>query len=118
MKSRQQLLFFLFFVLFITGIFLSTETNSTVFQHTQIDTIGHFISFFCLAWFLNAFLKLSLILLTPTLIVFGGLTELGQLYLGFRNGEFSDFFADVLGVLFFVLLRWVAMMYGYSLKKK
>ncbi|QOL26878.1 VanZ family protein [Thalassotalea sp. LPB0316] len=117
MKSRQQLLFFLFFVLIITGIFISSDTGSSVFQHTQIDTIGHFISFFCLAWFLHAFVKLSLMLLAPTLIVYGFLSEVGQAYLGFRNGEFSDFFADVLGVLFFVLVRWAAMMYGYRLKK-
>ncbi|GLX84376.1 hypothetical protein tloyanaT_06280 [Thalassotalea loyana] len=101
----------------MTGIFISTDSSSAIFQHAQIDTIGHFIGFFCLAWFLHAFLKLSLLTLTPTLVVYGLLTEVGQAYLGFRNGEFSDFFADVLGILFFVLLRWAAMMYGYRLKK-
>ena len=117
MKSQQQLLFLLFFILLVLGIIVSTLTHSAIFQHTQIDAIGHFISFFVLTWFLHVFLKLSLILLTPTLIIYGFMTEVGQAYLGFRSGQISDFVADIAGVLCFVLIRWIVLMVGFQFKK-
>jgi VanZ family protein len=74
--------------------------------HPQIDSIGHFIGFFILTWFVYASLKLPLTTLAITLIFYAAASELGQAYLGFRNGEFYDFFADVLGIISFMIIKW------------
>ena len=93
-------------LLFIAGeLSLLSEFKRIVFRSPQIDTIGHFISFFILAWLLHSFLKLSLTETFFTLSFYGALSELGQYYLGFRNGEFSDALADIAGITFFILLK-------------
>jgi VanZ family protein len=76
-----------------------------IFNLGKLDTIGHFISFFCLAIVTNSLLKFPLLPTTLALSFYASLSEIGQYYLGFRNGEFRDFVADVLGILFFVLLK-------------
>jgi len=82
-----------------------------VLTNTQIDTIGHFISFFCLTWVLCSFIKLPTMSVSFCLVLYALLSELGQYYLGYRNGEVKDFVADVLGVLLFVILKWYAVIY-------
>ena len=42
-----------------------------------------------------------------TLSFYAALTEIGQYYLGFRNGEFRDFVADVMGIIIFIFLYWL-----------
>ena len=111
MKSRHH---FLFFLVIILGLFLlvfSSEIRTTLFKNTQIDTVGHFIGFFCLTWILHSLAKFPLFTTVITLIVYAALTEVGQHFLGFRNGEFRDFAADVVGILFFALLKWIHMVY-------
>ncbi len=56
--------------------------------------------------------------LTIALIFYAALSELGQYYLGFRNGEMKDFIADLFGIFMFVLLKWVWLVYGKKLLKK
>lgn len=86
---------------------------SSNMRYPQIDTIGHFTSFFILTWLVHSPLKVPLVIAVLTVIFYGALTELGQLYLGFRNGEVIDFLADVAGVLFFTLIK---ICYSYLVK--
>ena len=41
------------------------------------------------------------------MVFYGAVTELSQLYLGFRNGEISDFIADVLGISLYMAIKWL-----------
>ncbi len=126
-KARYHLLFFV--ILFIAAVLLffssafllPAELKNAVFRSPQIDTIGHFIGFFVLAWVIHSHLKISLITTFSTLTCYGAFTEIGQYYLGFRNGEFSDFFADILGILFFIVLKKLYLFYKrvlFSIKTK
>jgi VanZ family protein len=112
MKNLHHVFFFLLIVISSSLIFVSDEVRTVVFQFAKIDTIGHFIGFFCLTWLLSSILQLPLVNLTFCLIVYSALTEIGQYYLGFRNGEFRDFVADALGILTFMLIKWVVVVYG------
>ena len=111
MKIQHHLIFF---ILILTGtilLFFSSELllpeaiKKLVFRSPQIDTIGHFIGFFVLTWLVSSILKCSLSNTFFTLLCYSALSELGQYYLGFRNGEFSDFFADIAGITLYLLLK-------------
>ena len=82
-------------------------SRTYIISFTGLDGLGHIIGFLFLCWLVHTWLKLSLVVTALTLTLYAALTELGQYYLGFRNGEFRDFIADVLGILLFVLLRWL-----------
>lgn len=71
----------------------------------RLDSLGHFLGFFVLAMATNAWLKIPPLKTTALLILYALLTELGQHYLGYRNGELRDFFADSFGLLFFLLIK-------------
>lgn len=111
MKNLHHILFILCIILISLTLVFSDELRSIVFKNTQIDTVGHFIGFFCLAWLVSSLGKLPLLPATLSLIVYAALSELGQYYLGYRNGEFKDFFADLGGILLFVLLKWCWLVY-------
>lgn len=66
-----------------------------------------------LSWLVHSLIKVPLTITILTLSFYGGLTELGQLYLGFRNGELIDFLADVAGILFFAFTK---LTYSYLVK--
>jgi len=123
-KARHHLLFFILLIIAATLLFFSselllpTELKNAVFRSPKIDTIGHFIGFFVLAWLMHSLLKTTLALTFFTLSLYGALSELGQYYLGFRNGEFSDFFADVAGISFFILLKTLYSFYKKILLSK
>ena len=115
MKSRNHLLLLLALVSsLLVALMLSTDLQVLLFRNPQIDTIGHFIGFFFLCWLLHSGFKLPLIPLSASLCIYAGLTELGQWYLGFRNAEFTDFFADIAGIISFVLCRWLLLMFRHS----
>lgn len=124
MKTRHHLTFFILIIgaaillFFSSELLLPAALKKIVFRSPQIDTIGHFISFFILAWLVHSLIKLTLVETLITLVFYGALSELGQYYLGFRNGEFSDFFADVAGIFLFVLLKLFYRFYNKSLNKK
>lgn len=124
MKKRHHLTFFLLVITGATLLFFSSELllpdelKKIVFRSPQIDTIGHFISFFILAWLMHSLIKLTLIETFITLSFYGALSELGQFYLGFRNGEFSDFFADIAGICLFILLKWFYLLYKKKLTRR
>jgi len=109
-KVSHHLIFFIIVIIAAVLLVLSADylftkiLASFSFHRPKIDTIAHFVGFFCLAWLLYALLKIRLISILFTLSFYGALTELGQYFLGFRNGEYLDFYADVAGSLFFVLL--------------
>lgn len=83
--------------------------NEQVVENTRIDTVGHFISFFMLHWLLTNVAKISVSSAALTLVFYAAASELGQVYLGFRNGEFVDFIADIAGVASFILVTWCRM---------
>ena len=117
MKNQQRILLLLVIIAItiVISIF-SNDWNMTISRITRIDSIGHMIGFFALAWFLFLALKLPTINLSLCLIFYSALTELGQLYLGFRNAEISDFIADLVGISLFMLMRWTMMIYGNKAK--
>jgi len=112
MKNLHHLLFFLLISFSFAIIFLSDGARDVIFQLTKIDSAGHFIGFFSLTWLLSSFFKFPLFNLALCLIFYSALTEIGQHYLGFRNGEFRDFVADTIGIISFVLIKWVVVVYG------
>ena len=117
MKSRQHLLFLLILILaIIVFSFLTNDFKSLILSGTRIDTVGHFIGFFLLTWFLNVVIKLSMTELFFALLVYAALTEVGQFYLGFRNGEVSDFIADVIGISLYAFIKWLIVVYGKQQK--
>lgn len=112
MKSRYHLLSLIIIViLFFSCYFISEDFRRFAFRSTEIDSIGHAIVFFVLTWLLHSILKLPLINVALTVSCYGVLTELGQLYLGFRTGELNDFFSDMVGIVLFCLIRWSIFMY-------
>ncbi len=112
MKKLHYVFIFLLIVFSSSIIYSSDEVRTVLSQYTKIDKVGHFIGFFFLTWLLSNTLKLPLVNLTLTLILYAALTEIGQHYLGFRNGEFKDFIADVLGILTFMLIKWCVVIYA------
>ena len=112
MKNLHRAFFILPIIAFSLVVLLSGEVRSIIFQYVKIDSIGHFIGFFSLTWLLSTMLKLPLLNLTLTLIVYSALTEVGQHYLSFRNGEFRDVVADTIGILSFMLIKWIIVVYG------
>ncbi|PCI55170.1 MAG: hypothetical protein COB45_06640 [Gammaproteobacteria bacterium] len=124
MKIRHHLTFFILIIsatillLFVSEFLLPTELKKVVFRAPPIDIIGHFIGFFILAWLIHSLIKLTLIETFMTISFYGALSELGQYYLGFRNGEFSDFFADVTGISLFILLKLLYLAYHKVCIKK
>lgn len=124
MKVQHHLIFFIFIIASTILLFFSSELllpeaiKKIVFRFPQIDTIGHFIGFFVLTWLVKSILKLSLAHTFYTLSFYAALSELGQDYLGFRNGEFSDFFADIAGITFYLLLKFSYLKYKIFILKK
>lgn len=112
MKSRYHLsILTVLVMIFFTLYFSSDEFRRLVFRSTQIDSIGHIIGFFGLTWVLHSILKLPLFNTMLTVTFYGALTEIGQFYLGFRSGEFNDFFSDLVGIALFGIIRWSILMY-------
>ncbi|WP_448568226.1 VanZ family protein [Thalassotalea ganghwensis] len=103
--------FLLLFIVVIAGYFLSSDIQAIYIRATKLDSIGHIIGFFLLSWLLCSVGRFPLINIIITLSIYAGLTELAQLYLGFRNGELSDFFADLVGIGFFAVIKWGATLY-------
>jgi VanZ family protein len=99
-------------ILITISIISFAEFRTLLIEHTKIDSIGHLLGFFFLMWILHSLIKLPLLNSAICVIFYGALSEVGQYYLGFRNGEIRDFVADIIGVLFFVLLKWISMVYG------
>ena len=123
-KAKHHFAFFILIILGGTLLFFSSELflpdaiKKLVFRSPQIDTIGHFIVFFILTWAVSSILKLSLTASFLTLAFYGALSELGQLYLGFRSAEFSDFFADIAGISLYIFLKYSHLRYKiFTLKR-
>ena len=124
MKAHHHLAFFILILCCAALLFFSSELllpdtiKKLVFRSPQIDTIGHFIGFFVLTWLASSILKLSLLSTLFTLSFYAALSELGQYYLGFRNAEFSDFFADIAGICLYIFLKYTYLKYKlFTLKK-
>ncbi|WP_448212091.1 VanZ family protein [Colwellia sp. MEBiC06753] len=112
MKNLHHILFFLIILLATVTFSFSSELRETISSNTHIDSFGHFIGFFLLSWILSSLLKLPSFPLACALIAYAALSEVGQHYLGFRNGELRDFVADLVGIFTFMLLKWLWLVYG------
>ena len=123
MKAHHHLTFFILILCCAALLFFSSELllpeaiKKLVFRSPQIDTIGHFIGFFVLTWVVSSILKLSLLSSFITLSFYAALSELGQYYLGFRNAEFSDFFADIVGISLYLFLKYAYLNYKLTVLK-
>ena len=104
-QPKNYLLIFIFAVI-VLGV-ISNDFKTLLVSSIQMDTVGHAIGFFILTFTINALLKLPLINLSICLTFYAAFTEIGQHYLGFRRGEISDFIADVVGILLFILFHWL-----------
>jgi len=123
-KARHHLAFFILILCCGSLLFFSSELllpdaiKKLIFRSPAIDTIGHFIGFFVLTWVVSSILKLSLLNSLFTLFFYAALSELGQYYLGFRNAEFSDFFADIAGISLYIFLKYTYLKYKlFTLKR-
>lgn len=92
-------------VMFFGSYFVFEEVRAIIVRGTQLDSIGHIVSFFLLTSLVIGVAKLPLVNSIITLSLYAALTELGQYYLGFRNGEVSDFFSDLFGIALFMFLK-------------
>lgn len=110
-RHYQLLIVLIALTISLSTYFISDEIRAVIFRGTQIDSVGHIISFFLLTWLLNSIAKLPLISCVITISLYAALTEFGQYYLGFRNGEVSDFFADLVGIALFATLKWAVLLY-------
>ena len=110
-RHYQLLIVFVILVVSTSAYFLFDDLRAIVFRGTQLDSIGHIISFFLLTWLLNGIAKLPYINCIIVISVYAALTEFGQFYLGFRNGEVSDFFSDLVGMSLFLILRQSVKLY-------
>ena len=110
-NKRHHFLLLLIVLLSLIALFFSAEVKAVVFKHTRLDSVGHFFGFFCLSFLLNYTLKSPLLVTVLCLIFYAVLSEIGQYYLGFRNGEFRDIIADVIGVISFATLQWLYNFY-------
>lgn len=81
------------------------EWQSVLFR---LDKVGHFWGFFFLSMIVFKLINLAKRYLMICLILYSGGTELGQEFLGFRNGTFQDFYADAAGVIAFFVLYAVS----------
>jgi len=123
-KAQHHLTFFIIIIFSAALLFFSSELllpeaiKKLVFRSPKIDTIGHFVGFFVLTWLVSSILKLSLLSTLFTLSFYAALSELGQYYLGFRNAEFSDFYADIVGITLYLLLKYAYLKYKiFTLKR-
>jgi len=107
MRIPLHLFFSLLFVLFLEILFLSYDVKVQSFLFPKVDSVGHCVGFLFLTWLLNALIKSSTLNLVLCLVLYSALTEIGQHYLGFRNGEFRDFIADTLGIGFFMVIYYI-----------
>lgn len=112
MKKLRLILLFILIVIIVSTIISLLQTPNNIFTQIGIDTWGHFFSFFLLTGLLHSLFKIPLINTSICLLLYGGLSEIGQHYLGFRNGEFLDFIGDAAGILLFIFLKWCWVMYG------
>lgn len=107
MRIPLHLFLSLLLVLCLEVLFLSYDVKVQSFLFPKVDSVGHCVGFFFLTWILNTLIKSSILNLVLCLVLYSALTEIGQHYLGFRNGEFRDFIADTLGIGFFMVVHYI-----------
>ncbi|QLE87869.1 hypothetical protein FLM48_15930 [Shewanella sp. Scap07] len=76
-----------------------------------MDKVGHFGSFFGLAFLTHFAFKLKWLTLVTVLAGYAALIELVQSRLPYRSASFADFVADMMGVAAFMLCYWLASRY-------
>lgn len=105
MKNSLFLKLTVFFILAVCLLSACVRFYQPVYNATHIDSVGHFLGFFILAWGFNVVINVSLQHTFFCLFIYAVASEVGQFYLGFRNGELRDVIADLVGVLLFISLK-------------
>lgn len=118
MKKLGLIILLVFLAIIISTIIGAAQSPDNIFTQVKIDTWGHFISFFFLTWLLHALFRIPLINTGICLSFYAAFSELGQYYLGYRNGEFLDFLANIIGIALFMAIRWGMIVYGRSTYKR
>ncbi|QSX36302.1 VanZ family protein [Shewanella sedimentimangrovi] len=77
----------------------------------NIDKIGHFGSFFLLAWLTQLAFRPNWPQLTLALGAYAGLIEAVQSRLPYRSASWGDMAADMAGVLAFYICLWLYQRY-------
>ncbi|WP_133407903.1 VanZ family protein [Parashewanella tropica] len=82
-------------------VFSRPSYSQSSFEH--IDKVGHFGSFFALAWLAYGSFKPKWYWLTSALAAYAVLIEVIQGFIPYRSASFADFVADLAGVAAFYL---------------
>lgn len=87
-------------------IFVSQYFDILAFLHKHhlFDKSGHFLGFLALTAITHKLLRLELMTIVVCMIIYSGLTEIGQWLLGYRSGQWLDFVANFIGCLSYALL--------------
>ena len=112
MKNRHYLLLVLVLIFSSTLYLLSADFSQALIRGTGIDSVGHFFGFILLTWIFHSILKIPLFNTTVCLVLYAILSEVGQYYLGFRNGEARDVLANVSGIITFIVFKWCYVVLG------
>jgi VanZ family protein len=107
MSAHRKKLYFALIITVLSVLLLNNELRTDITKVTGLDGLGHILGFICLSWVVHSLIKIPLMTTALTLSFYAALTEIGQYYLGFRNGEFRDFVADVMGIIIFIFLYWL-----------
>ena len=102
-KALLLKVIFVLSVIFASFLFLKQGGHSGVnFQHA--DKVGHFVIFFSLALLLDLSFNLSINKSLIVLSAYGVIIEVMQSFLPYRDASAGDIFADILGVVVYLLL--------------
>ena len=112
MKNRHYLLLVLLLIFVSTLYLLSGDFSQAIYRGTGIDSIGHFFGFMLLTWIFHSVVKIPLFNTAVCLVLYAILSEVGQYYLGFRNGEARDVVANVSGIGLFIIFKWCYVVVG------
>ncbi|OUS23288.1 hypothetical protein A9Q98_15550 [Thalassotalea sp. 42_200_T64] len=104
LKNFKLLLYATLSIVFISVLINYSAIASLLHQYHLLDKTGHFLGFLFLTWLVDKLIKIDLKVTVITLCIYSGLTELGQWYLTFRSGQWTDFLADVLGCFTYALI--------------
>lgn len=106
MTRRLYQALFLAVLIACTALFAKEVKDITqLFPH--VDKVGHFGIFFILTGIMHHAIKAPVWVYTLLLICYAGSIEIMQNNLPSRIGSWSDFTADLVGVIFYFCSYWI-----------
>jgi VanZ family protein len=101
------------FVIIVCTVLFAREVDTSGFKFDNIDKVAHFGIFFILTACLRRAIKAPVWVYVLILAAYGGGVELMQAQIPHRQASWADFFADVAGVIAYLVFHQVA----FGLKK-